>query len=44
MTGMNKRSNVLLRRITGLMSLAGFVFLRSYVVWAALLRPYYYGF
>ena len=42
--GMNERFRVLLWRITGLMSLVGFVVLCSFAVWAALLRPYYYGF
>ncbi len=42
--GMNERSGVPLWRITGLVSLVGFVVLCSYVVWAALLRLYYYGF
>jgi len=42
--GMNKRSRVLPWRITSLMSLVGVAVLCSFAVWAALLRPYYYGF
>ncbi|CAA9435739.1 MAG: hypothetical protein AVDCRST_MAG28-1817 [uncultured Rubrobacteraceae bacterium] len=44
MAGMSEHSWVLLWRIAGLVCLAGFVILSSYVVWVGLLRPLYYGF